>query len=181
MRAQAILQPSCTITFYLKVDKVNDLIRRMGGHAQLPNAVDGQPITLTIPAVVTQWEHSQNDDDRWRELVQLRAPQLDVPPQVDTEAVRRVLIDLPFLPEDVRQRIAGTEDWKKTLFIPMPGQVRNLSVEGREAVLSSSENTRTLLWLDGGYLYQLSGSNITYPSDEAILREAKVIMAHVRD
>lgn len=175
-RSPVQVQPGQTITLYLKADKVNALIRRMGGRAQLPSSVDGQPIAVTIPAVVTQWEHPHGGDNRWRELVQLRTPQLEVPPQVDIEAVRRVLTDLPFVPNEIRQRIAGTEDWKKTLFVPLPGQVRNLSIEGREAVLSSSEHTRTLLWLDGGYLYLLSGSAATYPSDEAILREAKEIM-----
>ena len=88
-------------------------------------------------------------------------------------------MDLPFLPEDIHKQLESSSDWNKTLFIPNiagKSESTNLLLNGHEAVLINNESIRFLVWLEGDYIYQLTGSIEVYASNEMILADAKEIM-----
>jgi hypothetical protein len=168
--------PETRLTFTLNAAPINELIARLGGKYKFPAASDGKAITVQVPATVQTRLVDQTGLNK--SLTQLRTPRIDVAEGIDVQQVRKAVLDLPFLPDDMRSKLAGIEDWRQTIIVPgQEGQIRNVRVAGREAVVSSSDNSRMIVWLDGDWIYQLSGSIAAYPSDEAIMAEAQGIAA----
>lgn len=172
-RDEVMIQPAQELTFRPHVKPINELIRRLGGKTQFPETVEGQPIVLHFPATVVQSKKIDKNGENWVQFQQLKAPSIDVPQGVNMEEIRNALLDLPFLPQDMRERLTSAIDWKKTLFIPMEHRVRNLSLNGNEAVLNETMGERTLIWIEHGTIYVLEGSASTFPSDESIISFAQ--------
>ncbi|MFK7696002.1 hypothetical protein [Paenibacillus sp. HJGM_3] len=164
------VQPSLKLGFQLHTAPINKLIGQLGGKSKLPASVDNAPITIELPTIVNMKQGSKS-------LVQLQAPTIVVPEGVDIAQVRKAVLDLPILPEELRDKLEGIEDWRTTLPLPaVEGSSTATTVAGREAVLYHSGSLRALAWLDNGRIYQLNGSTADYPTDAAILAEAKEII-----
>lgn len=167
-------QPQQEVTFTLHTKQINKLIALLGGKTSFPDSADGKPIQLLLPAT---FEMESGAGAASKRLVQLPVPSLDVPSGVDLAQVRQAVLDLPILPDDIRSKIAAVGDWQHTLPIPSIGDSsQSLNVDGHEAVLNAANNNRSLIWLQDGWLYELSGSNMAYPSNDALLAEAKGLM-----
>jgi hypothetical protein len=169
-----LVMPQTQFTLRLHVDEVNRVLKRLGAKSLFPAGVDGQPIVGTLPLSVQVSDRNVSAGRRaMRSLVQMKQPQLDVPSGIDVEQVRRAVLDLPFLPEDARRKLEGAQDWRQTLFVPTDGTSSTTSIAGREVIYTGQERYRTAIWLDGEWLYQLSGS---YESSDALLHDVKEII-----
>lgn len=171
-------QPGQELTFHLNTGEINKLIGTLGGKSKLPSSVDGKPVTIRIPASLEATASSTGDGlSSYKTLAMMEVPTLDVPPGVDVEQVRKAVLDLPLLPASLKSRLAGISDWTHTLPIPsMNGSLRQMTIEGKDAVLNETEYARTLMWLQDGHVYNLNGPNTLYGSTNAIVSEAKGIM-----
>jgi hypothetical protein len=104
---------------------------------------------------------------------QTRSPQLVVPDGVDAAQLRDVLVNLPFLPQNVRDQLATVDDWQSTLLIPsVDGSARDITIGGTPAVLVSPKSAArdlrakvgplpdnaTVLWNDKGVVRAVGGS-----------------------
>lgn len=189
-KAQPVsLHPQSQITLKLHTRPINKLIRHVGGTSRLPESADGKPITLFIPATIETQYKSESEDSQGKatasvgqptskQLLQVQAPEIGVPEGVDVDQVRKAVLDLPLLPDSLRDKLAGIEDWRHTLPVPViDGKGVETTVNGYEAVVYSNEQSRALLWLQDGWIYQLTGTLADYPTAAALLGEAKEIMA----
>lgn len=168
-------EPGLVMKLSLNSAEINKLVARLGGKSKFPSTADGQPITVQLPAVV----HSSivDSDGGIKKLVQLEIPRIDVPNGVDVDQVKKAILDLPFLPEDIHNQLESTSDWTRTLLIPnFSGESTNFLLNGHEAVLNSNESHRSLVWLEGDSIYRLSGATDVYATNEMILADAKEIM-----
>lgn len=157
------------------VAKINELIHRLGGKSVLPAELEGQSIVVRFPMVVSQSSHGKQGSIS---LTQTKSPWIEVPPGVNMDDVRQVLLDLPFLPQDMRQRLSQSENWKNTLFVPSgPGGAENTRVNGHEAVLmrDSAAHFSTILWYNNGVLYNLDGTAADFPTDASLIQMAEAI------
>ncbi|MFC5649360.1 hypothetical protein ACFPYJ_09490 [Paenibacillus solisilvae] len=168
-------QPQQELIFKLHIKEINKLITVLGGETTFPKSVDGQPIQLHLPGTfLMQAEPAEGEAASGKTLIQFPAPALDVPDGVDLEQVREAVLDLPMLPESIRTKLAGIGDWRHTLPIPTNGDnVRALTLDGQEAVLSANDRERSLIWLQDGWVYELRGTTADYPSDDSLINEAK--------
>lgn len=169
-------QPGSEVTFRLNVPAINNLIGRLGGKTLLPSAVNGEPITVNIPAQVFEHVTGKNPQDNMS-LTEMKMPTVQVPGNVDMNQVKQALLGLPFLPDDIRRSLATSANWQDTLYMPVGGNVTNMTVNGYSAVLQSWPNgqERSILWLQNGILYQLNGSPSVFPTDASIVAQAKEI------
>lgn len=120
-------------TFLLDVNKVNQLIQSLGGGHLLPDSVAGQSFSVTVPQSVTL--SYQEEGGKRFTLTQGKSPQLGVPEEVDMEAVREAVLELPILPQDLKSQLAGIGDWRHTLVIPsMEGAAVDVNVNGNQGV-----------------------------------------------
>jgi hypothetical protein len=178
------VQPAFDVTLRLNVDKVNQMLTRLGGKTKFPAEADGQPISMKIPAFVqanlqgSAAAGGNKNNKAYKQLNQIRVPKLDVPQGIDVNRVRQAVLDLPILTDDMRRKLEGIIDWKNTFPVPSDqGESKNITVGGKEAVLHTIGGSRGIMWLDGDYVYRLSGSPEAYPSDDALIREAEAIIA----
>lgn len=166
--------PEQRLSFRLHAGEINKLLGILGGKSKLPAAVDGQTIAIDMPAVFgVEYRNAGGIVN----LLQLQVPTIDVPEDVDVEEVRKAVLDLPLLPQEVRSKLAGISDWKHTLPVPsIGGSDKQLIIGGNEAVLTAMNGARSLLWLQDGRVYRLYGSTESFPTEESIIAEAKGIM-----
>lgn len=168
--------PSSQVTFRLKTGAINSLIERLGGKNPLPSSVNEEPVVVQIPARVSEDVSGKNSNVDMS-LTQMKMPTVQVPGDVDLNQVKQALLDLPFLPSDIRQSLQTSTNWQDTLYVPVGGKVTNLTVNGYSAVLqtygSGDSQDRSMLWVEHGVLYQLSGSPSAFLTDASIIAVAK--------
>jgi hypothetical protein len=95
-----------------------------------------------------------------------------VPDGVDASALRDVLLNLPFIPQTVRDRLASVNDWQSTLIIPnVDGAAHDVNVNGVNAVVISPKSAvrdarakvsplhdnTTVIWNDNGVVRAVGG------------------------
>ncbi len=153
-----LVQPGASVEFTLHVDKVNELLRYYGAEKLLPASLEGKPFTIKVPPTVIvaygkdklgfepDYESSISDEEPSNVtpdsasqdvfIVQTRGPEIVVPQGVDPLDIREVLINLPFLPEDLRRQLSGVSDWQNTLLVPdMYGSKEEITIAGNPAVV----------------------------------------------
>ena len=102
-----------------------------------------------------------------------RGPELVVPDGVDAAQLRDVLVNLPFLPENVRTQLAAVKDWQSTLIIPsVDGTAHDITIDGTPAVLVSPKSaardlrakmgplpdSATVIWNQDGVIRAVGGA-----------------------
>ncbi|QHW31257.1 hypothetical protein GZH47_10565 [Paenibacillus rhizovicinus] len=171
--------PKQEITFKLHPKEINKLLKLLGGKTAFPDEIDNAPIRITVPDSFTMDIRTNQDGSRSsKQFVQLQAPTLDVPDEVDVEQVRQAVLDLPVLPDELRTKLAAIGDWRHTLPVPsMAGEsAKTMKIGGNDAIVSTSNNNRAIVWLQDGWLYTLNGSLSDYPAENDIIKEAEGLM-----
>lgn len=166
--------PGSSVTLRLNVNAINALIQQLGGKTEFPSSVNGEPIVIEIPAQVN--EDVSNPGGADTELNEMQMPSIQVPSDVDLNQIRLALIDLPFLPQDIRDSLSTSEQWQQTLYVPDGGNGTNTTVNGNPAVVNQWQSGgfwNSMMWLQNGVLYQLSGSTAAFPNQQALIQLAK--------
>lgn len=167
--AEYMYEPPQELTFKLHADDINTMIKWLGGKSVLPAGMDGQPITVRLPGAFG-WKPAETG----KRLLQFPSPALEVPEGVDADAIRQVVLDLPVIPQSIRDKLAAIGDWWTTLPLPAASNLtRAVTFAGQDAVLHATDDGRSLLWIRDGWVYMLSGTSVAYPTDQAILGEAE--------
>ncbi|SFT27917.1 hypothetical protein [Paenibacillus sp. BC26] len=169
--------PEQQVTFNLHPKEINKLLAMFGGKTKFPDSVENSPIVLKMPGTFMTKQVTQEGQTA-KQLIQMPAPSLEVSDDIDVEQIRQAVLDLPVIPEDMRAKLAGIGDWRTTLPIPSTStdNIHTTKVDGNEAIVTASVNGRSIIWLQNEWVYQLSGSMQSYPTEEALLNEARGIM-----
>jgi hypothetical protein len=179
------LQPAATYKFKLHVPAINQALKAYGSDRVLPESLDGQVFTVKVPPVVTaRYGPSPAELDKTLAagspggvapifVGQTRGPEIIVPEGVDAMQLRDVLVNLPFLPQTVRDQLAAVKDLRSTLIIPnVDGTARDITIDGNPAVLVSPKSaardvraklgplpdSTTIIWNQGGIIRAVGGA-----------------------
>jgi hypothetical protein len=167
-----------TYRFELNVSAINEVLTQYGSDTLMSDSVDGKVFSVVVPPIImTQYpqpegeaaKHPHKTDNL--SIGQGRSPQLIVPDGVDPAQLRKVLIDLPLLPQEVRRQIADVKQWQTTLLVPSyGGKTHNVTIDGAPALVihqedvshdgpnaSTSVNT-TVIWNDNGAFRAVNGA-----------------------
>ncbi|MCG0274800.1 MAG: zf-HC2 domain-containing protein [Thermosediminibacteraceae bacterium] len=152
-----------------KVDGMNQLISALGGTKLLPKELDGKTFVVTSKGIVRQ--SYVNEGVKSREfksfvLSQIGAPEIHVPEGVDLTAVREAVLELPFLPENIRQQLYGIEDWQTTMPIPVDTEhadTEEITVNGKPGLLvkrtwGDNAVDYTIIWTEDQTIFVLEGN-----------------------
>ncbi|SDX74492.1 hypothetical protein [Paenibacillus sp. CF384] len=169
--------PEQQITFNLHPKEINKMIALLGGETTFPSSVEDSPIVIRMPNTF-RMNQAAEDGSTAKQLLQMPAPSIEVSDDVDVEQIRQAVLDLPIIPDEMRAKLAGIGDWRHTLPVPSTStdNVRTLKVDGNDAILAMTGDGRSLIWLQNEWVYQLSGSTKAYPTEEALINEARGIM-----
>jgi hypothetical protein len=187
--------PAVTLTgasvyrFKLNVSAINEVLTQYGAETLMPESADGKVFSVEIPPIIMAGYPSPEGEAAKTthktdglSVAQARSPQLIVPDGVDPARLRQVLIDLPLLPQQVRNQIADVKEWQSTLLVPnMGGEARDVTIDGTPAVVMHEKmedprapitQTTTIIWSDNGVFRAING-----PIDEKTAMEfAKSLM-----
>ncbi len=167
-----------TASLTLDVASVNSLLQSLGSTKLLPESLDGQTFTMHMPTAIMANYRSGND---MLTVTQARSPEMKAPSGVDVLAIKDALLNVPALPENLRNQLLAVDDWQHTVLIPnMNGASRDVMVNGSQGVFVDG-NTRHdnsvpmsfLVWQDNGVVYTLSGTNLDEQSALAIAGQMK--------
>ena len=185
-----MLEPAQTYKFKLNVSAINKALQAYGSERTLPDGLDGKVFSVRVaPIVLASYETPGANDGGPPESIYLgqgRSPELVVPDGVDAGQLRDVLLNLPFLPQGVRDQLAAVTDWQSTLIIPnVGGTARDITIDGVSAVVMSPQGpfvkgrnggqepvSATVIWNSDGVVRALGGP----VSEEKAIELAKSTM-----
>lgn len=178
-----LLQKAQTYRFKLNVAAINEALKSYGTDRTLPDAVDGKVFEVKVPTIllakypapggaqVPGWQSRANGIY----VGQAHSPELVVPDGVDAASLRDVLLNLPFIPQSVRDQLAAVSDWQSTLIIPnVDGAAHDVTIDGINAVVITPQSaardarkkiavapplvdTTTVIWNDNGVVRAVGG------------------------
>lgn len=149
---------SQTFKFNLKVDEINQAMRKLGAEKLLPSSVDGKQITFDT-GKSTQISYSPKEGDALGHRVwinYLEVPTIQVDPSVDVKDAFEAVVRFPALPDHMRTSLlqaSSLEDGK----IPMPlitkGDPKKISIKGVDVYVEQSDSKYlNATWLEKGYI-----------------------------
>ncbi|OBZ08569.1 hypothetical protein [Bacillus sp. FJAT-26390] len=149
---------SQTFKFSLKVDEINDAMRKLGADKLLPSSVDGKEIIFNTGRGI-QISYSPKDEASSQQrawINYLEAPTIKVDPSVDVKDAFEAVTRFPALPDHLRNSLmqaSSLEDGK----IPMPlftsGETKKISLKGIDVYVEHRDGSySTATWLEKGYI-----------------------------
>ena len=135
---------------------------------QVPTRLDGQQVTVHIPAAVIQTFRGERGHAG---LIQATSPDVTLPPGADLAQLGEIGLRILGLDPGEARRIAHAIDWRSTLLVPIPANAasfRPVSVQGHSGLLVLSSGGATggqepgersmLLWTEGDRVLALVGT-----------------------
>lgn len=155
-----------TVKFNLNVNKINELLRALGSKKFLPPELNGREFSIRFPGIVEASYVPGEPTSRYLHLSIMGAPEIRVPAGVNVNELRNVLLELPILPPDLKERLASVRDWQHTLILPnVDGQGREVKIGHTTGLLYQSGNHKdrsvALVWQQGDLWFILSGAGLT--------------------
>jgi hypothetical protein len=182
------IQPQTKFSFTIDLPRLRLILQEMGKEdIDLPDFIQGQTVTATLPASVTalfgdcqmELETSSasgyDPDDPYGDisnctvLVQLASPSVSAPPGLDIDRIGAVFLELSGMSPEEAELFSQTVDWATTLVIPVPNYASSseVTVDGVQGVLvqrpaSPERLTRfSLIWVKDSIVYSLNGHGST--------------------
>ncbi len=173
--AAVMVTGSSSVTFTPDIKKVRAYLSSIGAtNVQLPDSLDGKPITLQIPAAMSVLYLERGAATRNTEGIPTPAvgqqflylgvatsPTMNVPDGVDVDQIRSEVLKIPGLPADLVNQLKAIDDWRNTVVVPVvKGTSHEVTVQGQTGVAISQpdSNGTTLMWAKDGKVYAVSGS-----------------------
>ncbi|MHB8157636.1 MAG: anti-sigma factor family protein [Desulfocucumaceae bacterium] len=153
-----------SVTLAMDVDKVNAALKAFGSQESLPAELNGQEFTMLMPTGIMA-EYSGQDGKIM--LGQSRGPTVKTTSGVNVDDIRKALLSIPVLPENLKRQLAAVNDWQHTVLLPVrDGQATEVMVNGGSGVFISGRNhggsgpSGALVWQSNGVINVLSGDNL---------------------
>lgn len=136
---EAVIDSDYSVAFNLNVDKANQVLRALGGDSFLPEEADGKEFVVLIPQNVNIKYYNKINAKKIA-LTQGQSPQLNISGDVDVEALREAVLDLPILPKSLKNKLTAVNDWQHTLVLPgIEGTTQEVTVNGNQGIFIKDE------------------------------------------
>lgn len=147
---------SGSIDFTLNVDKVNEMLKSFGAEKLLPASVNDKTFTAVFEK---QLSVDYVSGSSHYSLLEMKAPSLNVPSDVDEDELYECLVAFPLIPDDIKQQLKTIQDWKSTVYFPMVGSnSQKVDINGAEGIVNSDGNSMALVWYNEGTIYTLTSN-----------------------
>ncbi|WP_339315356.1 hypothetical protein [Paenibacillus sp. FSL R10-2734] len=166
------------ITLNLKVDEVNKVLKKIGAEHLLPESIDGKPITLHIPEIVSY--NLSPDESHWASLSQMNTPILNIDPSIKVEEALEAVVNFPLLPDYLKTSLMQSRVLSGE--IPMPliagENTEQIMVGDTLVIVDNYEYSRGAVyqatWIQDGQLFNLSGE--LYSSKEKLMTKVQELI-----
>ncbi len=162
-------------TFTPDLKKVRAYLATIGAsNVNLPDNLDGAPITLQMPASVQMLYLERGATQRNGEGLPQPAvgqkflyvgvttsPTMNVPDGLNVDQIRAEVLKMPGLPADLVNQLKSIDDWRNTMVVPVvKGTSHQVTIQGQAGLAIAQPDGRgtTLIWPKDGKVYAMSGS-----------------------
>ncbi len=153
----------------LDADKIRAVLEESGrSDVPVPNAITGSTLAFHVGKGIKLnygncGANAAPKDESCIAFVQIPAPNISVPPNLDMAALAESALQISGLSAQDAARVAHTIDWSTTLVIPIPDQgasSQNVLVDGENGVLIelARSSAYELIWLKNGVIHMINGS-----------------------
>lgn len=158
-----------TVTFTFDTEKVNKVLETLGESAKLPESVNGKPITFRFGDAynysVRPADALADDSSKGYTVSYSRFPQIEIPEEVDDQALFGVLNALELIPNNLKQQLASL-DLKSTIPVPYSPEYQTmeevtLSFGKGIIIKDKAGNYADLFFKKGDLLFSINGSTDT--------------------
>jgi len=162
------VSPKFTLHAQLDTEKANALLKQVKADARFDEKLNNKPFALTVPQTM-QFEFIAADKQEAKRTVHpsgelhytiIGAPEIKVPEDVDLNKLRSTVLSLPFIPQNVKQQLAGIENWERTLPIPYvtddKHRTHEVTVQGVKGFAYETEHQTFLIWQKDGKIHSLT-------------------------
>lgn len=151
--------------FNLNVDNVNRFVKTLGGDSLLPDELEGKEFIVKFGGQMaisyTDSTDNRSSDARYITLSETSLPEIVAPDEVNVDNVRKAVLELPFMPQHLKQQLSGIDDWKETLPVAVSDEdnFRKVDINGNTGYFykTNDNNYTELFWAEDGILFTLSG------------------------
>lgn len=164
-REEILVDQGTVIKISPDVENINAYLKRHGS-ALLPESLKGQSFVIKVPPLVNVW-YKGPERGRYNlrggtlYLVVAGDLTIEVPAGVDVLDVRRALLNLPVLPDNLRRQLAAINDWQHTLPLPETRDLpaRMVTVNGSQGVYFSRDDKSPgiLVWRQHDMWWAIGG------------------------
>lgn len=153
---ELLLQKASNFEITPSVENLNGLIATLGGNHMFPMELDNKTFKIITKDCLLLY-YSKGSENLT--IGMMDAPEIQVPGGVKIQEVRRAVISLPFIPENIRKQLADIKDFENTIPIPVGDEgVKEVNINGYLGILYDlSPGYSSLMWSDGKYLYNVAG------------------------
>jgi hypothetical protein len=173
------VQDGTAFEFTINRPQAQAILDDAGFDLQLPESIDGKPVTVTVPSAVSaaygtcpQLDGEAAEPEGFRNFTdcvvftQVPSPTIDAPAELDVKALAEVGLQFMGMNPDEAQQLSDTVDWTTTLVIPIPrnaAEVKDVSVDGVTGTLLTRFSDDgdpahyTLIWVKDGIIYAITG------------------------
>jgi hypothetical protein len=156
-----LVSPARELRLTFDRDKALAYLRAHGRpDARLPERYDGTRLVVQVPAAIVQ-EFAGRDGGPALLVGKAGTLAMTTEGGASLEELREVVLGLPGLPAELVAQLRGIGDWRNTLPLPVPDQVRSspTTVNGAEALSFADESGRlhALVWQRDGHIWGVAG------------------------
>ncbi|UWE04271.1 anti-sigma factor family protein [Laceyella sacchari] len=159
------VQQPVTVNLKLNTDAVNKMLRQLQTGVSLDAKLNGKVFALDVPKQVQM----QIKDERgaYIEFAEINPVNLRADKGVDLAELRKALLSLPFLPENIKKQLIDINDFDSTLPVPVfdrGGKIKEVKINGANGMVQSDQMGSSVFWEKDGKLrvltnYQTNGDS----------------------
>lgn len=176
------VRPSYTLNFQLNTDSTNALLKQLGSKVAFDPKLNNKQFSIQFPQSVTTDLTSNAHPDQSFSYTAFDSPNMVVPKDVDMNSLRETVLQLPMLPEHIRQQLASIDQWQTTLPVPnfagSQSSLTKVTVNGVEGLFTNRTEAHDamLLWQKNGQVHML---NMSYMKDDAKVQDTLLALANL--
>ena len=166
-----------TIQLQLNKELLEAIFKAAEIPIELPDSINNEPIIVTQPNTVGQkW---YKEDKSILEFVQMTAPAVQYPDDLDLNALGMAGLQLLGMSQEEATNLAGSIDWANTLVLPVPREsdvtTAEVSINGNQGFLfthtAAEEPKAAVIWTKDGMTYFINGN---YSPDQMLAMAVSV-------
>ena len=156
---QAFVTKAGSASYTLNVDEAKGIISRLNLPIYAFDSVTSPTLTFGVDVPAAAILHYQNAAGENLVVGQMESPQLNIPSELNVNALREDILRFPALPADLAAQLRAVKDWKETLIIPIPegATSEDVTVDGHAGLLIKSDQGNGVIWQADGKLYAVAG------------------------
>lgn len=157
------VQSAAKVSMSLNTDTINAAMKKLGSDVAFDSSLNGKTFTVIWPGITNiTFNNTESQDFKTLYYTVMDSPEILAPSMADAKTLKTTLLQVPFIPENIRSQLAGIDDWQNTLPFPVIqgsmdiDRTEKVMVNGGDGVfMIAKDRSAILLWENNGKLYSI--------------------------